>query len=76
MFLNLEIFTKFHVLYHNSAKIGHIPEPAAPDDLLVSSSVFCACHTYVWCACTSAWKLAPQGLIPFYYAFFYLNTTN
>ena len=42
-----------------------------------SSSAFVhACRTYIWCACTSAWKLAPQGLIPFTMLFFYLNTTN
>ena len=28
------------------------------------------CHMYVWCAGTSAWKLAPQGLIPFTMFFF------
>ena len=43
MFLNLEILTKFYVLYHNSAKTGCIPEPAAADDLVGSSSAFCAC---------------------------------
>ena len=30
----------------------------------------CVCHTYIQYACTSAWKLIPQGPIPFYYAFF------
>ena len=29
-----------------------------------------AYHTYIWCACTGAWKLAPQGLIPFYNAIY------
>ena len=41
-----------------------IPRPGALDDLVGSSSTFVhVCCTYIQCACTSAWKLAPQGLI-------------
>ena len=31
------------------------------------------CHMYVWCACTGAWKLAPQGPIPFTMLFFLIK---
>ena len=38
-----------------------------------------AYHMYVQCACTSAWKLAPQGPTPFYnaiyiYIYIYIHT--
>ena len=51
MFLNLGILTKFYVLYHNSEKTGCITEPAAPDGFVGSSSVFCACMSYIRTVC-------------------------
>ena len=54
------------ILYHRSVKTGRIPGPGALDGLVGSLSAFVhPCHMYVWCVCTGAWKLAPQGLIPF-----------
>ena len=61
------------------AKTGCIPGPGALDGFVGSSSAFVhECHMYVWCACTSAWNLAPQGLIPFYdatYIYIFFNKT-
>ena len=56
--------------------------PAAPDDLVGSSSVHFVhvCHMYIQYACTGAWKLVPQGPISFdmlyyFYLFIFLNKT-
>ena len=74
------MFVKSLNVYHESAETSHIPRPAALDDLVGSSSAFVhvCCHTYVQYTYTSAWKLAPEGLIPLtmLFLFLYLNTTN
>ena len=50
----------WNVLTTKSAKTGHIPRLAALDDLVGNQVHFVhVCHTYIWCTCTSAWKLAP-----------------
>ena len=72
MFLNLEILTKFYILYHNSAKTGHIPEPAAPDDLVESSSTFYVCMPYVSMVCLhKCLEISPTETNSLYNAFFF-----
>ena len=73
MFLILETLTKFYVLYHNSAKTGCIPGPAAPDDLVGSLSVICACVLYVCMVCLhKCLEISPTGT-NFPYNAFFLN---
>ena len=75
MFLNLEKFTNFLVLYHKKCKKLAVYQSQLHQMTLWGQQVYfvCACNAYIWCACTSARKLAPQGLIPFTMFF---NSTN
>ena len=79
MVLNLEILNKFYILYHNSAKTGCIPEPAAPYGLVGSSSTFYACMLYIHMVCLHmCMEISPIGMNSLLLCsfFFKLNTAN
>ena len=70
------MLTNFYILYHKSAKPGHIPEPAAPDDLVGSLSAFCVCMPYVLMMCLhKCLEISSTGTNSLYNAFFKINKT-
>ena len=62
VFQNIKMLTQFYVLYHKSARTGHIPEPAALNDLVGHQVHFCACIPYVCMVCLhKCLEISPMG---------------
>ena len=57
-------------------KAGCIPEPSAPDDLVGSSSAFCACVPYIDLVCLhTCMEIIPTGTDSLYNATLFFNKT-
>ena len=68
------VFIENLIFYHKSAKTGHIPKPVALDDLVGSSSAFCACVPYIHMVYLhKCLEISPTGTNPPYNAIFLLK---